>query len=236
MKKLSMLFALLGVMAFVGGAAAVDNQVSLGPGNGTVIPSPDTNPCPGSTLFCNADGSYENGFTWQYGGVVQPYWGSFAECYFGAGNCCGIQLNLSTLTGFYLGQTLDAYVWDDNGGPNNVLGVTVGVAITTPGTWPVITQHDIDIADVGVGAAWWPGYWGNWPGALAGWFIGADTNGFGGCPYTYIAPGIGYPTGWNNASVVWGPVQALGICAYWMEGDVNPTETRSWGAIKNLYN
>lgn len=58
------------------------------------------------------------------------------------------------------------------------------------------------------------GYWPEWPQDVQGWFVGADLDGFGGgCPYTNIAPGLGYPTGWNHVSIVWGPTRALGIAA-----------------------
>jgi hypothetical protein len=238
MKKLSLLFALLGVVALVGGASAIDNATSVGPGNGVIVPGTDTNPCPGSTLLLNFDGSGENGVAWQYGGVVPPYYGAFAEGYFGTGTVCGHQLLLTTVSGLYTGQSLDAYVWDSNGSmPNNVLGVTVGMTLgSSPGLWPTITAHDLDSNDVGVGNDWFAGYWGNWPGVSPGWYCAIDTNGFGGMPATNIAPGIGYPTGWNNPSVIWGPIQAMGIGAYLTDGPPNPTTTTSWGAIKALYN
>ena len=55
-----------------------------------------------------------------------------------------------------------------------------------------------------------PIYWANFSNQMCGYFIAADTNGFGGCPMTNVAPGIGYPTGWNPVSVIWGPTQSLG--------------------------
>ncbi len=234
MKKLSMLVAMLAIA----GSAFAANMNSTGVGTGVVLPHPgDTNPCPGSTLFLNADGSYENGFAWQYGGSVPPYYGAFAEGYNASGNVCGAQFMFSTLSGYYYGQTLDAYVWDAAGGnPNNVLSVTTGVAITPPALWPNISTHDIDVADAGVAGDFFVGFWGNWPGLLCGWFIAADLDGFGGMPRTNIAPGIGYPTGWNDPSTIWGPTQAMGIGAYLGEGGPVPTETKTWGQIKNLYN
>ncbi len=233
MKKLSLLVALM----LIAGAAVAANLNSVGPGQGVLLPHPgDTNPCNG-TLMLNADGSYENGFAWQYGGSVPPYYGAFAEGYNFTGNVCGAQFMFSTLSGYYYGQTLDAYVWDAAGGnPNNVLSVTTGVAITPPALWPNISTHDIDIADAGVAGDFFVGFWGNWPGLLCGWFIAADLDGFGGMPRTNIAPGIGYPTGWNDPSVIWGPTQAMGIGAWVGEGGPVPTETTTWGQIKNLYN
>jgi hypothetical protein len=145
MRRLAFLLALL---AFAGTAGAVNNG-STGPGEGVVIPSPDTNPC-GGVLSLNFDGSAENGYCWQYGGIVPPTYGAFAECY-------------------------------DVSGPK------------------------------------WVGYLANFSAQPCGYFVAADTNGFGGCPFSNIAPGIGYPTGWNNVSVVWGPTQSIGIGA-WISG------------------
>jgi hypothetical protein len=150
MKKLAILFALLGVVA---GTAGAVNNGSVGHGQGIILPSQDTNPC-GGLLLLNFDGSAENGYCWQYGGIVPPYYGAFAECY-DPGN--GVQ---------------------------------------------------------------WVGYWANYSTAPCGYFIAADTNGFGGCPFTNIAPGIGYPTGWGNVSAVWGPTQSIGIGAWFSGNDV----------------
>jgi hypothetical protein len=234
MKKLAMLLALVGVVAF--GANAADN-VELGIGTGILVPSGDDNPCPGSTFLLNADGSYENGYAWRYGGIVPPYYGAFAEGYTGGGNVCGVGFFLSTLSGMYFGQNMDVYVWDSDGvNPNNVLGMTAGIVPGTIAIWPNISQHDIDITDADAGTGdFFVGYWGNWPGGSNGWFVAADLDGFGGLPRTNIAPGIGYPTGWQDPSVVWGPTQSLGLGAY--VGDVipNPTVETTWGAIKNLY-
>ncbi len=88
------------------------------------------------------------------------------------------------------------------------------MSVPTPAIWPSFTLADINTTDEWVWGNFFIGYWGEWPGAIGGWFIGADLNGVGGMPRTNIAPGIGYPTGWNDVSVVWGPTSALGIGAY----------------------
>src|SRR5512146_463036 len=80
--KRSALLLFLVLIAFAGGAAAASNLASLGVGHGIVLPHPgDTSPCPGFPLLLNADGSYENGYAWQYGGETPPYFGAFAEGY-----------------------------------------------------------------------------------------------------------------------------------------------------------
>jgi len=236
MKKLAILFALL---LFAGTAGAVNNG-SVGPGQGVVLPSPDANPCPPATLCLNFDGSAENGYCWQYGGIVPPYYGAFAECCdFGGEACvCGLEFLLTGVG--YPCQPLDAYVWVDAGGlPGSVLMMMAGLNPCPVASWPSISTHDFAITPICVTGIGWFGYWGPFSSQPCGYFVAADTNGFGGCPFTNIAPGIGYPTGWNNVSVVWGPTQAIGIGAWFTPGCVDcgtPIHESTWGQIKNLYN
>ena len=241
MKKLSLLFAMLGVVALVGAAGAA-NVVSTGAGHGIVIenPTPD-NICAGATLKTNDDGSYENGYSWAYAGAVAPYYGAWAEGFtLTAGNTavCGMKFGLTQI-GAQDGLLLDAYVWDAAGtNPGNVLSVTTGIAPGTIGMWPNISQHDIDITDVAVPSGYFVGWWGNWAGVGNGWYVASDENGFGGgLPRTNIAPGIGFPTGWNHPNVVstFAGCQDLGIAVYEIGGPI-PAQTTTWGAIKNLYN
>jgi hypothetical protein len=82
---------------------------------------------------------------------------------------------------------------------------------------------------------WWVGFWGNWPGELQGWLIGADLDGPGSAPKTNIAPGIGFPTGWQNVSVAFGPTRALAIGAEIVECQPTPAKQSTWGIVKALY-
>lgn len=242
MKKLSLLFALLGVLALVGSAAAADTASTGYSENTTIInnPTPD-DICPGAVYKCNDDGSFENGYAWAYAGVVTPYYGAWAEGYTldaGQTMVCGMQFFL-TQVGAQAGQTMDVYVWDDAGSnPNNVISVLVGVTPGTIAMWPAISGHDVDITDVVVPANYFIGWWPNWPGTGNGWYVASDENGFGGgIPRTNIAPGIGYPTGWNNPNVVstFAGCMDLGICTYEVGGGT-PAQENTWGAIKALYN
>lgn len=52
---------------------------------------------------------------------------------------------------------------------------------------------------------------------------------------TKIHSSTGYPEGWQNVSVVWGPTQALGIGAEVIECTNTPVKETTWGAIKALY-
>ena len=238
MKKLAVLFALLGVFAF-GSANAVDFQYIQG--QPYHPPGFDSSPCPVSTLNQNHDGSTENAFTWQNTGVVAPDYGAFAEGYAGvSGNVCGASLLLTswgTMTGT---GTIDVYVWDYDLGTDNpgaVLSMTNDIAISGVGYWPSMTTHAIDVVDAAAGAnGFFVGYWPqSFAGVLANFGCAMDEDGFGGVPRTNIAPGIGYPTGWNNPSIAGYILQAFGLSGY-VGGDPTPVENSSWGAIKALYN
>ncbi len=231
MKKFAALLMVLALAA----AANATNPVSLGYSDQTVVQGVQGDACAHGTLYMNHDGSFENGYAWQYAGSVAPYYGAFGEGYdLGTGTVWCNALWLSTMSGYYVGQTADVYVWDGGvgGAPGNVLGVVTGVNTGQPGLWPAITQHDVDV-NVGVSGPFTVGYWGNWPGALCGWFCAADLDGFGGYPWTNIAPGIGYPTGWNDPSIVWGPTQSMGLGCYFDTGV--PANDQTWGSIKALF-
>lgn len=238
MKKLATFVALATLTVGVANAANYEKIYNgTDPVDTNLILPTDGTGC--GTLNINSDGSYENGYAWQYAGSAAPYYGAFAECYSadaGGQSVCSAIFDF-TQVGSQAGQNFDIYVWSDGGGvPGNVV---CGPTRVTPGTiafWPSISRHVFDLSGCCVSNAFWVGYWGNWPGLLAPWYIGADLDGFGGCPLTNIAPGIGFPTGWTNTSQVWGPTQALGIGCELTTCGVVATESRTWGAIKNLYN
>ncbi len=189
---------------------------ALGPGETHSESSPEgSGACPGSTTLMTAE--YPSiAIAWEYGGEVPPYFGAFAECYSGAGTVCSAVFDF-TQVGNCHGQTMDAYLWQDEGGmPGAVLAMTPGYNPGSIGYWPAFSRIIVDIADTDVSGTWWIGYWGNWPWDQAGWYVGADLDGLYSCPYTYIAPGLGYPTGWNHVDVVWpeyAPIHSLSIGA-----------------------
>ena len=242
MKKFAALLAVLALTAF---AAHATNPVSLGYSNNTTVQNSGSDACANGTLFVNHDGSFENGYGWQYGGVVAPYYGAFAEGYdLGAGFVCCDAFWVSTLPGYYFGQTCDAYVWEGGAGtlPGAVLCVVPSNVLVNVPNWPTIGQNDVSMG-VAVSGPFTVGYWGNWPGAMLGYFCAADQNGFGGYPWTNIAPLLGYPTGWNDPSIIprWGTTQSMGIGAYFSTsscpGRCNPipAESPTWGSIKALF-
>lgn len=182
----------------------------------------------------NAETQYD-GYAWQYGGVVPPDYGSWAECYEGAYEVCAAVFNLTQL-GNQQGQTMDVYVWDDGGGiPGNVVCFRANIDPGPIAPYPDQSTHAVPLEGCCVEGSWWIGCWPNWPGQQAGWFIANDIYGSGTCAKTKIAPGIGFPTGWQNVSIVWGPTPAM-----WIGADVRPclptpAHGASWGRIKSLY-
>jgi hypothetical protein len=235
MRRLALLLAVLALSAI---AAHATNPVSLGYSDQvTVVNTGGNDACFAGVLYANHDGSFENGYAWQYGGCVAPYYGAFGESFdLDYGNVCCVALWVSTLPGYFFGQSCDAYVWDGGigGAPGAVLGMVPGNVLSSVPNWPTCAENDITMA-VGVAGPFTVGFWGNWPGALCGYFCAADLNGFGGYPWTNIAPGIGYPTGWNDPSIVWGATQSMGIGVYWGDCYTSPVESRTWGSIKALF-
>ena len=190
----------------------------------------------GRTSLMHADGSYESFCAWEYGGNAAPDWGAFAERYEGAARVDAVIVDLTDF-GFSDMQSIDAYVWADDGAvPGEVLRVLPGIETYTSGLWPHFGRNVFELPEpVCVGTRWWVGYWGDY-GSMAPFFVGADLDGpGGGSSATKIAPGQGYPTGWQDVSVRWGPTAALGIGAEVDSCPPTPVENGTWGAIKALY-
>ncbi len=189
----------------------------------------------GRTTWMHSDGTYEDGYAWEYGGCEPPDFGSFAERYEGCRQIVAIVLDLSSVLPECL--PLDAYVWaDDDGAPGEVLEVLLDVIVVGMAQWPRYSRHFIDLPEpLYAEGTWWVGFWGQWPAYEPSYYVGADLNGpGGGSPMTKIAPGQGYPEGWQNVAVRWGPTAALGIGAEVAESP-SPVSCEAWGAIKALF-
>jgi len=102
--------------------------------------------------------------------------------------------------------------------------------------WPEATVYDLPLVPAAVDGEFFVHLWGDFPPLGSEWFVCADVQGPGpgGKPRTKIAPGIGYPTGWQDVAIVWGPTLAMGIGAYLGEAPI-PVQPVSWGAVKQLY-
>jgi hypothetical protein len=233
MARLVVLSVALWLAASTTGAA---NFASLGYSDETTVVGPGPDACAEGTLFYHHDGSFENGYAWDYMGDQPPYYGAFGEGYdLGPGIvACGAYW-LSTIPGQWQGQTSDCYIWEGGVGatPGTVLGVVPDIVFDNILLWPEVGQNDIEL-NISVDGEFTVGCWGDWWGRdMNGYFWAADLNGVQGHPWTCVAPGIGYPTGWNDPSIVWGPTRSMGCGVYFEQG--TPVESPTWGAVKALF-
>ena len=232
MRSLVLLSVVLWLAVPVAGATDFE---SVGYSEETWIVGPGADDCAGGSLVHHHDGDFENGYAWRNMGVQAPYYGAFGEGYdLGAGWIyCGAYW-LTQIGNFY-DQTADCYVWQ--GGtdtpPDAVLAVVTGIVFSNVPGWPAVGESDVDL-NVGVAGPFTVGYWGNWPGHGEAYFCAADLDGTRGYPWTCIAPVIGYPTGWSDPSIAWGPTRSLGCGAYFLEGGT-AAESDTWGAVKALF-
>lgn len=212
---------------------AAASNASTGPGHGVVSPETRGDEACGEFLI-HTDESYEMGYAWQYGGTAAPFFGSFAECFEGNATICNVVLDL-TATNF-TSYRVDLYVWDTHGDcPGNVICVRPSVSPGAVAFWPAFSRHRLELPQCCVSGRWWVGYWGDWPNGGCDYFVGADLDGPGGCPKNCIAPGIGFPSGWQNVSLAWGPTQSIGIGADVLPCEPTPIRESSWGRIKSLF-
>jgi hypothetical protein len=214
----------------------------VGPGEPGVVLYDGVMSRPEWQYWENCDGTFENGYCWRFGGVVDPYYGAFAEGFEGIGSVGSLRVYLTQI-GYYQGGLSELFVWGDDGGiPGSVLHVRPGVDFGEMAFWPDVSAHDVPLSCI-VQGAFYVGYQGNFQCEACQYYCAADEDGPGGNPWTCIAPGIGYPTGWQHPSLVWGDVQALGIgvqIALSSGVEELPEESlydqrTNWGRIKALF-
>jgi hypothetical protein len=184
-------------------------------------------------LYTNHDGTFENGFAWQYEGNAPPDVGAFAECFdiTGDPNITSVVLWL-TQVGNYTGQPSTIFVWEGSP-PGAPLCTVENVVFTDIAVYPEFSMHEVPINCVYDGVVS-VGFYALWPGDVSGFYIAADIDGTtGGCSWTNIAYDIGYPDGWQDPEVVWGALNSLGIGLNTSDGTAADEET--WGTIKALY-
>lgn len=216
--------------------SADENVNQTGLGSGVLI---DTQRESCGTLQMNGNGSYENAYGVRHGFFSTDIGGTFAECFVGPANVCGMVFDLTTIDDFGPGATFDATVWDDAGGvPGQVLCLIPEIDPYPVAFWPSISRHTVTFpVECCVSGNFWVGHranWGNLPTPFF-WYIGADLDGFGGCPKINCSPESGYPSGWQDVSIVWGPTAALGIGCETTVCSATPIEPSSWGRVKGLY-
>lgn len=230
MFRIALLIFVLGV----GAATAGSEFNQLGPAEtGAIIPS-NSDDCTG-TPFHNHDLSFEGAYAWQYGGVIPPFYGAFAEG-FNLGEVwieCGAMW--ATRIWDWDPHPYDMYIWEGGitSAPGNVLHVVVDCIPENVPLWPTMGENHAEIG-YAVSGEFALGYWADFSSQQCAWFLGGDIDGPGGFPWTCIVPGIGYPTGWQNPSIVWGQIRSLGLGGTHTE---IPTSVKSetWGGIKRLF-
>jgi hypothetical protein len=227
---------LLGLWAAFGAArtAAAGDFSDLGYCEDTVIQSAGFDECAGTLLY-NHDDSFENGYCWEGGGILPPYYGAWGEGYdLGA---VTIECGVFWFTSGSYGDpaTIDLYVWDGgvHGPPASVLHMVAGVVIPSLPFWPTIGRIDLELGTC-VNGAFTVGYWEDNSSQMCVIYCAADENGSGGHPWTCIAPGIGYPTGWQHPNVVHPNCVSMGI-GVTVTNTPSPAESETWGAIKSMF-
>ena len=204
---------------------------STGPGSATIVPA-GSDDCYGVYTH-NHDGTFENGYCWQYGAIAPPYCGAFGEGFASPGNqlaCVSIYL---TGVGFY-GEPLDIYVWDGgvSSPPGEVLTMFPDQLPYNIPFWPSVGENLFEVYGYAPPSGVTVGYWADFSAGPC-FFVAADENGYGGHPWTNMAPGIGYPTGWHHPNLVWPECRSLGFGIYSL--NFSPVESSTWGMIKELY-
>ncbi len=223
---------LLAVLALAGFAANAENFSSTGYSAETTIVGSGADACAHGDLIHN-HGSFQSCYCWQFGGIVPPYYGAFAEGYDLGPGCVFCGAFWLTQLGYFNGKPADLYVWEGDNPPGAVVGMIAGHVFQNIAIWNSISQHDADM-NIRVYGPFSIGYWADFSNETCQWFVAVDQEGAGGMPWTCVAPGIGYPAGWNNPSTIWGPTQSLGLGVWFGEGG-SPVETQTWGSIKALF-
>ncbi len=206
----------------------------LGPSEDTVIISPGDDPCPGTAFFHHE--GFEAASCWHYGGIQPPYYGAFGEAYdLGAVTIECLSLWLTNTGNYVPGASLDAYIWE--GGltsePGAVVMVVTEVDPCEPALWPEISQHDIAMEAPVVGE-FTVGYWAHFSEMWCAWYLASDLDGPQGKPWDCIAPGQGYPSGWQPSQIVWGSMSCWGLGGYYTEGGT-PVQSATWGSLKSIF-
>jgi hypothetical protein len=225
-------------------ASSLERTVRAAPPAPIRVPGPLQGPLSGGPevdcgdLLLNSDEFYDGGgYGWQYGGVQRPFYGAWAESYTATGEVCGAVFDF-TRNSPPAGRRMDVYVWQDAGGrPGTVTCVEPEVDPGPVAWFPYVSRHVVPLSTgCCVESTWWIGFWGNWPGEHSDWLVAADQDSdYSQVPLMNIAPGLGYPTGWQNVSVVWGATSAVGIGAMVRPCGPTPTVSTTWGRVKTLY-
>lgn len=227
----------VGSVARSSGSPALDSRVRPTPTDRPSKSSAGTEPCDNASIDLPEDRVYENAISWQFEGVLAPDLGALAQVYPARRILCGVVLDL-TQNGGQATQRMDLYIWDNDSGRPGAVRALVTAANPGPvATWPIIGRHVLALPEPTCAEvdSVWVGYWPSWIAEPAGWFVGADLDGPPTRSVTKIAPGLGFPSGWQNTSTAWGPVSTLGIGLSFAPCVPDPVISSTWGSIKSLF-
>jgi hypothetical protein len=186
-------------------------------------------------LVYNHDSSFEYAYCWDTDGCIPPYYGAFAEAFDVGAAVVECGLYWLTEIGYMPTAIVDVYIWQGGitGPPGDVLFMEPDVNLGGMGAWP---QYTLCEAPIGccVDGEFSVGLWADFSLEYCLWYVCSDESGDEGHPWTHIAPGIGYPTGWQHPNVVFPNCVSMGIGATVIE-DPSPVGSRTWGAIKALF-
>lgn len=236
MSRPYLLLVLLLASGVVTEACHAGSGHDLGASESTAMRASPRDDCSAAELTYNYDGSIENGYCWDMGGVSPPYYGAFAEAYDLGPGCVVCAAYWFTQVGYFSGNAMDAYVWDGGvtGEPGSVLCLVPGFVPENIPYWPECGQNDIAIA-CPVSAQFTVGWWADWsPEFQCEWYICSDESGPVRHPWTCVQPGVGYPSSWQHAYEVFPGCSSMAIGVYF-SSEPSPVESRSWGAIKFLF-
>lgn len=229
-------FNLTGLLMLVlTGMVSGQDALRLPAGSGTLEYGTRDKDC--GELLMNGDGTYESAYAWAADGVAYPLYGAFAECFTGDFEVCAHVMDITT-DGYGVLRPVDILVWEDDGNvPGPVLAIRTGVEVGPATFWPAVIRRSFRFAQpICVHGKWWIGQWGDWAGyPTPHHYVGADLDGPPSKPMTNIAPGIGFPSGWHEVDVVWGPTSAMGLGAQAIPCAPVPVSLGSWGRVKTLF-
>jgi len=235
--RLSALRLVAAIVSLAATQVGAADWVVLGPSHETSIRPSTRDDCTGGPLQANHDFTFETAYGWDYWGAWPEPNGAFGEAFdLGAGTIvCGAYW-LTYYPALEVG-TANLYVWEGgiSGPPGAVVALVTDVAFDNIPLWPEVGENAVAI-DHAVDGEFTIGYWPDWgpyPGE-PGFFCAADESGPKGHPWTYVAPGIGLPSGWQDPDVAFGDCRSLGIGLYFHEG-LTPARGPTWGAVKSLF-
>jgi len=227
--------------------AATGSFSSLGPCEETTTLATEP-PVPPRELRCHHDGTFEDAFCFQLGGVSPPHYGAFAEGFAGRREDYLIEdiVLWVTQVGYHGDEPLDLYIWEGGvlGPPGLVCYHASDRTLQNVPMWPLVAENHLNVAVPLPEGSFSVGFWADFSQMCCTWFIAADRSGEPGSPWVNVAPGTGFPSGWRHPEILWSPpVRSLGLGVTVVPFGTSVPEpaprealqASTWGQIKRLY-